>query len=188
MKYITSDPHLGHSNVIRFASRPFSSIEEMDEVLLDNMFSPLRKGDELYVLGDLSWTIAGYDAIFERVKKGCNFHWILGNHDEKYYKQIAHKWNNKIASVQRLKEIKVCGNYTSLCHYPMLMWNKSHHNAWLIHGHAHNGKHGTDELQTRAEGKVLNANCEFHNFKPWTEDEIEEYMSKMPNNWDYIQR
>jgi len=31
MTFFTSDQHLGHRNIIRLCSRPFSSIEEMDE-------------------------------------------------------------------------------------------------------------------------------------------------------------
>jgi calcineurin-like phosphoesterase family protein len=34
MTFFTSDQHLGHRNIIRLCSRPFASIEEMDETLI----------------------------------------------------------------------------------------------------------------------------------------------------------
>ena len=36
MIFFTSDLHLGHENCIRLCNRPFSSIEEMDEILIEN--------------------------------------------------------------------------------------------------------------------------------------------------------
>ena len=33
----TADTHFGHENVMKFCDRPFSSMEEMDAVLISNM-------------------------------------------------------------------------------------------------------------------------------------------------------
>ena len=35
MVYYTADLHLGHANVIRFDKRPFASVEEMDQTLIE---------------------------------------------------------------------------------------------------------------------------------------------------------
>lgn len=53
MIYFTSDLHLGHANVIRHCNRPFSSAEELDEVLIQNWNSRVTNNDTVYILGDL---------------------------------------------------------------------------------------------------------------------------------------
>lgn len=55
MIYYTSDLHFGHKNIIQLTSRPFSSVEEMDEVLIKNWNSKVTKNDLVYILGDFTW-------------------------------------------------------------------------------------------------------------------------------------
>ena len=53
MVYFTSDLHLGHKNILRLCDRPFASIEEMDEVLMDNWNRKIHRDDTVYIMGDL---------------------------------------------------------------------------------------------------------------------------------------
>ena len=53
MIFFTSDLHLGHENCIRLCNRPFSSIEEMDETLIENWNHKVTGKDTVYILGDL---------------------------------------------------------------------------------------------------------------------------------------
>jgi len=183
MKYFLSDLHLYHTNVLKFGDRPFSSIEEMNTAIMYNINSVLKKGDDFYLLGDLAFRKEGYDLFFSEFPKYANLHWVLGNHDKQYK-----KYEKYCTSVSLLKEIKIGGVHTTLCHYPMISWNKSHHNSWMLFGHHHSNAHGWEGIHERTKGKMLNVNCEFHDFTPWSEDEIVAYMETKEDNWDYIKK
>ena len=179
MRYFISDIHLSHTNVIKFSGRPFETIEEMDKTIIENVMTPLKAGDDLYFLGDLSWKQTGSEAFFKALPKNVRFHWILGNHDKD-----SHKYKQHCTSIEIMKEIKINGVSVTLCHYPMLSWNKSHHGAWMLFGHIHTDSHGTSGIAEKTKGKMLNVNCEFHDYKPWNEDQIIEYMKTKEDNWD----
>ena len=49
MIFFTSDLHLGHENCIRLCNRPFSSIEEMDETLIENWNHKVTGKDTVYI-------------------------------------------------------------------------------------------------------------------------------------------
>lgn len=64
--WFAADFHFGHANIIRFCSRPFSTVREMDQAILDRLNASVKTNDILYFLGDfcmgnpLSHTVAGY--------------------------------------------------------------------------------------------------------------------------------
>lgn len=51
--FFTSDLHIGHENVLRFDSRPFQSVEEMDSEIIRRWNDKVKPGDLVYVLGDM---------------------------------------------------------------------------------------------------------------------------------------
>lgn len=182
MKYFSSDWHLGHSRIIEVSHRPFKNVDYMNSVIIGRMFRLLKKGDELYFLGDLAWNKESYEMCFDAIPKGVDFHWILGNHDLKYYK----RYSDRVKTISHMKHIKIQGYAVTLCHYPMLTWNKSHYNAFMLYGHHHNNGHGTDRLGGFNQGKMLNVNCEFNDYQPRNETDILGHMNLSEDNWDYI--
>ena len=50
--FFTSDYHLSHTNVIKYDNRPFSSIEEMNEFIIDRQNTLVDDKDNFYFLGD----------------------------------------------------------------------------------------------------------------------------------------
>lgn len=156
----------------------------MNKTIINNTLNAVMPGDEFYFLGDLSWDQNVLRNFFARWPDNVGFHWILGNHEKKQWKQFE----KKCASISPLKEVNIDKTKVVLCHYPMLIWNKSHYNSWMLYGHHHANSHGTDKLDLYARGKMLNVNVEFHNYDPWTEKEVAAYMSNRPNNWDYIDK
>ena len=55
MKYYISDLHFGHKNVLKFDNRPFDSVEEMNQTILDNWNNTIKNNDDVYLLGDIFW-------------------------------------------------------------------------------------------------------------------------------------
>lgn len=53
--WFTSDWHLGHKNILKYedGTRPFASIEEHDEAILQAVADTVGENDILYVLGDV---------------------------------------------------------------------------------------------------------------------------------------
>ena len=78
--YLIADPHFNHKNIIKYCDRPFSSVDEMNQVLIKNWNNTVKKEDRIFVLGD--FCLSGKDKIIEigRQLKGRKT-LILGNHD-----------------------------------------------------------------------------------------------------------
>ena len=89
MIYFTSDLHLGHRAVIEMNDRPFSDIEEMNKVLIDNINTRVKQNDTLYILGDLSFRIPLSEAnrLIQQIQ--CkNKYLLILNNDKNYYPSL----------------------------------------------------------------------------------------------------
>src|SRR5262245_3943825 len=86
--FFTSDPHFGHANIIQYSKRPFSSVQEMDQAIIDRWNERVAADETLYCLGD--WCLwrgsksIGEVAASYRERIQCNRIVMLwGNHDKK---------------------------------------------------------------------------------------------------------
>ena len=70
MTFFTSDQHFGHFNIIRLCSRPFGTVEEMDEALLSKWNAKVKADDTVYILGDLFFRAAKVEPILKAGKDG----------------------------------------------------------------------------------------------------------------------
>jgi calcineurin-like phosphoesterase family protein len=83
--WLISDTHFGHANILNFKQkdgtpmRPFSSVLEMDEYMVDKWNSVVKPQDKVYHLGDVAMQWKDI-AIVGR----CNGHkrLVRGNHDD----------------------------------------------------------------------------------------------------------
>lgn len=118
MIYFTSDQHFNHSNILTFEpeTRPFKTIEEMNQVLVDNWNSKVTNADEVYVLGD--FFLGQADKITEWLYKlHGRITLIRGNHDTKA--KIDYYTRNGI-TVKDIDFVSYKGNYFILCHFPII--------------------------------------------------------------------
>ena len=50
--FFTSDLHLGHKNIIKYCNRPFSSLEEMNRIIIRRWNERVKVEDIVFVIGD----------------------------------------------------------------------------------------------------------------------------------------
>lgn len=48
MNYYIADTHLGHDNIRKLSNRPFNTVEEMDEVIINNWNRRVADNDDIY--------------------------------------------------------------------------------------------------------------------------------------------
>jgi len=182
MDWFTSDWHLAHKNTLKFSNRPYNTVEEMDAGIINHALSTLKRGDNLFYLGDLTFSQeVAEDVLYRIKKKKVNIFWILGNHDMKLNFKGLEKYCNEITLGKVIKREKT---KIHLSHFPHMCWDNSFRNSFHLYGHVHISSPEYEELEKRMTGKSLNVNLEFHNMKMWSLHEIFDYMSNRPDNWD----
>ena len=83
MIWFTSDTHFGHENVLKFTERPWETIWQMNDAIVDSINGRVAVDDELYILGDFSFKMTAQDAYALRKRIACRrIHLIPGNHDK----------------------------------------------------------------------------------------------------------
>lgn len=128
MIWFTADFHFGHRNIISLCNRPFGSVEEMNEILIENFNSLVKKNDTVYILGDISMKA---DVALDYLPKlNGNKIILIGNHDFRHMRTLR-----KHFSCHDIHVIKPNGRPIVLCHYPMRTWYNSHRGSWHAHGH-----------------------------------------------------
>ena len=102
---------------------------------------------------------------------------IHGNHDKVMKKR-------KDVFLHDILDIYVDEQPITLCHYPMVSWNKSHFGAWMLHGHHHRDTSALPEFS----GKKMNMFFGNYGYRPVHFSQVKEFMDKRPDNWDFIKR
>src|SRR5262245_33426533 len=168
--FLTADTHFGHSNVLQYSNRPFADAEAMDAALIGNWNSRVKPADTVWFLGDFALTPPDKAlAILEQLHGEKRL--IAGNHDHK--KLIA---SSLWASHTRLLEITMhlggADRLVTLCHYPLVTWNKMRYGGLHFHGHSHG--HYPSSRQH------LDVGVDCHGYAPITLEEAWAKMQALP--------
>ncbi len=172
--WYTADTHFGHENVIKFCDRPFSSVEEMDAVLIANMCDRVCEDDDLWIVGDFAFGVrskdAGYlQAIFDQLP-GARKHLIVGNHDSELTLNLP--WDTA-SSLVELRDGPLKQSNT-LCHYPLITWNHARRGALQMFGHVHNNWLGSRNS--------VNLGVDVWDFAPVQFDDVAARAKDLPKN------
>lgn len=164
--WFTADTHFGHANIIKYSNRPFSSVQEMDEMLVERWNARVKPNDTVWHLGDFAFH-KSYDelnVLFKRLN-GSKY-LIVGNHDYDDTKRLF--WE----SIRSMEEIRFGKQTVVLCHYGMRVWNKSHHGSIHLYGHSHGTLPGNNQS--------LDVGVDCWDYQPINYDEILERLKTLP--------
>lgn len=186
MNYYISDTHFGHKSVIKFDNRPFSTVEEMEDVLIANWNNKITNRDMIYILGDFCFNKEPEWIRLLNKLKGVKV-LIKGNHD---LKKMSFSLKNKFQDIKDYKEIDdiLDGENVKviLSHYPIPFYKKDYSNkVYHLYGHLHNT---IEEMYMQNFRKIIlstddrdissnkcqfyNCWCGFYNYTPVTLKEI----------------
>lgn len=127
--FVISDTHFGHEAVLRFepSFRPFSSIQEHDEALVERWNSVVRQGDTVWHLGDVYF--GGKDNHYILARLNGRKHLVMGNHDA-YPLDCYSKYFTRIFGAASLRNC-------ILTHVPVHPSQLEFRFKYNIHGHMH---------------------------------------------------
>lgn len=168
MIYYISDLHFGHRNVIEMDGRPFETVEEMDETLIQLWNDRVTEADDVYIVGDFAYRNGFTATWYLRRLKGRK-HLIIGNHDQTTIQD--EKAVACFASIEKMLLISDNDRKVSLCHFPVAEWNGKRRGGYHVHGHLHIRRDEVYEFMSRYD-KALNAGCMINGYRPVTLDEL----------------
>jgi calcineurin-like phosphoesterase family protein len=139
--WFTSDLHFWHKNICKYCNRPYESVEEMNEAIIQNWNAVVQDDDVVFVLGDLGFCGIEKLRLLISQLKG-NLFLIQGNHDSdkvvnKLYEEGLIKDYFKLLEVTIVNDEECPNQQLTLCHFPMIDWYNKEKGAWMIHGHQH---------------------------------------------------
>lgn len=190
MIFFTSDHHFWHANIIKFCGRPFSSVEEMNEMMVKNWNDVVGPDDTVYCLGDFSMAFRPVETFTSRLN-GKKY-LVPGNHD------FCHSYHKKSRSAEsRTRWIKKYEDHgwivlpeqttldipgvatVNMCHHPYKIvnatpsttgepydekWRPKDDGRWLLCGHIHE--------KWKIVDRMINVGVDQWDFRPVSVEEI----------------
>ena len=171
MNFYASDLHFGHINVIPLCGRPFESVDEMDERMIEAWNKTVHRNDRVYIVGDFIFRATRPPEYYLDRLKGEKY-LIVGNHDESWMKKMDKTAMEKyFKEVSRMTFVNTGKGKATLCHFPMLDFE----GRYLIHGHIHNKACKLEYWDfLKNADNVFNAGVDINGFKPVEFDELVE--------------
>ena len=175
--FVTADIHFFHKKIFEFCkeSRPYSSVDEMHEGIVDNWNTDVAEDDLTYILGDITF---GKISLTVDLLRRLNGRKILigGNHDNHSRSKAA--FRDCFESIHDYLEIKHDGVKLVLCHYPIIFWNLKHHGSLHLHGHMHGNPTGIY-------GRIKDVGMDLNFCKPFVLDDVVHELSMIPLDRDH---
>jgi calcineurin-like phosphoesterase family protein len=169
MDWFTADGHHFHRNILKLCNRPFADLDEMHAALIKNWNARVKKADTVYHLGDFCF--GGHKKAFEIIEQlNGRIYFIPGGHDKWMH---SSKWETAKFFIMpplyslEYKDRGVDGYplVVSLCHYPLLSWDRSCHGSISLHGHCHGALKNEPP-------RSMDVGVDCHNYAPISLDDV----------------
>jgi calcineurin-like phosphoesterase family protein len=153
--WFTSDLHFGHTNIIEYCNRPYSSVHEMDTDLVKRWNESVRSSDTVWIVGDLAMGKLDASLEYARQLNGMKL-LVPGNHDRmfgcqgtKYRNMCARYEAVGVDVVNATFPLNVNGVHVTVCHFPYAGDSRDQfedryqderpidRGQFLVHGHTH---------------------------------------------------
>ncbi len=131
--FFTSDLHFRHGNIIKYCNRPFETVQEQTEKLIENWNKTVPDTAIVFILGDFAFASKNQQRTILQKLTGKKY-LVLGNHDQNIPEE-------EFEGIYDLVEvsIKVGENWETfiLSHRPLLCWEGSEKGYKHLFGHVH---------------------------------------------------
>jgi calcineurin-like phosphoesterase family protein len=172
--FFTADNHFSHKNILKFEARPYASIEEMNEGLIQKWNNRVKDNDSIYILGDIFFG-KGADANKLIRRLNGTKYLIRGNHDsflnDNDFDKSLFRWVKDYFTFKQ-NNIKYI-----LFHYPIQVWDCQHHNAIHLYGHVHSNKDNHHPLLVTL-NNAHNVGVDVNNYEPISIEEVNKIVKK----------
>lgn len=180
MIYFISDTHFCQKSIIPYCHRPFGSVDEMNEKLIENWNSVVKKDDKVYFLGDFC---LGDLSEKRDILNRLNGYKIIvkGNHEDEINVQSLMNlgWDEAYVCPTELMYVDKDKKVQSilLSHQPQYISD----NQFNIHGHIHDTLL-ENEYPDMNPNNHLCVSVEVIDYRPISFEEIQkEYLEKFFN-------
>jgi calcineurin-like phosphoesterase family protein len=132
--FFTADTHFNHRKCQElFRNNHFSSLEEMNETIIERWNERISKSDRVYHLGDVA---LGTPSEARKILNRLNgqIYLIRGNHESVAEHKLC---VDRFVWIKDYFGLKVGTQKIYLFHYALRTWNCMHYGSWSLHAHSH---------------------------------------------------
>ena len=163
-RWVYSDPHYFHKNIIKYDDRPFDSVEEMNEYMIKMHNKYIGKRDKVIIAGDFALTNQEQTKLILEQLYGYKI-LIPGNHD----RGRSRTWWLAAGFDEVINFPIIVNDFFIISHEPVYV---NQHMPYLnIHGHTH-----TNELN---KDRYINACLNVNDYIPLDLDQLIEKYKKL---------
>lgn len=183
----TADMHFGHQRIIELTGRPFGSVEEMNETIIERWNATVSDDDTVWVLGDVAMGTIG-DSLAMCGRLNGRKLLVLGNHDRPFPGYSKTQEKQEMWTVRYRREggfVDILSGWggadlpgipetVDVSHFPYsgdtdgedryVKYRPIDTGRWLLHGHIHE--------MWKVRGRQINVGCDVWDYYPVSSETI----------------